>query len=279
MDTMKEITADDVRHMLKERPEEAHKGDFGKVLVAAGSAGMAGAAVLCGKAAYKAGAGIVSFYVPKELFPVMQISLPEATCIDRGTGTDLSGYEAVALGPGLGTGKENAGLVRKMLTEYEGTLVIDADGLNTIAREDLYGEFRNSEADIIITPHPGEAKRLLNTEKIKCRQETAETMAGTFGTTSVLKGAGTVIAFQDGKTYINRTGNPGMATGGSGDVLTGIIASLAAQGLDPGESAAAGVFIHGMAGDAAADELGQTGMTAMDICDHVADAFKELKGK
>lgn len=267
---------------LKVRDTQSHKGNYGKVLVVAGSKGMAGAAMMCGKAAIKSGAGLVRFAVPEEIFDILQIGVPEATCLERDfeNVVNIHDYEAIALGSGLGTGKSNIPIIKKILNEYRGKLVIDADGLNCIMKYSLYGNLTQSSADIILTPHMAEAARLLEIEKIdiKKRELAAKEIQEAFKTTVVMKGANTLV-ISDNKVYVNNTGNPGMATGGSGDVLTGVIAALAAQGYSAYESAKIGVYIHGLAGDICEEEIGQIGMTAMDIVEKVPKAFKILSNK
>ena len=239
---------------------------------------MTGAAVLCARGAFRSGAGLVYVSLPAEVFPVLQISVPEAICILRSPETDFSMYDAVAVGPGIGVDEENTQIIRKILKEYKKTVVIDADGLNTAAAADLFEDMRASEADIVITPHMGEAARLLDTMPQE-RWEIADKLSQLTGATAVLKGAGTIVASAGEKSYTNTTGNPGMATAGSGDTLTGIIASLAAQGYSGFEAAACGVYIHGLAGDMAAQTIGQWGITASDIAQYTSAAIKDIVGQ
>lgn len=267
--------------ILKIRDNKSHKGDFGKVLVVAGSVGMAGAAMLCGKAAVKSGAGIVRFAVPAELFHILQIGVPEAICLERNFDEiDIHQYEAITLGSGIGLNKSNIPVIKKVLNEYAGKLVLDADGLNCVMKYSLYGNLRQSRADIILTPHLGEAARLLEVESIdvKDREKSAREIQEVFGKTVVMKGANTLVVDKQ-RIYVNDTGNPGMATAGSGDVLSGIIAALAAQGYDGYTAAKIGVYVHGLAGDLCEKEIGQIGMTAMDIVEKVPMAFKILSEK
>ena len=272
------ITQAYVNTLIKERDRDIHKGSCGRVLVLAGSKGMAGAAVLCARAALRTGAGIVRVSVPEELFPILQIGVPEATCINRERiFEDLMQYSAIAIGPGLGDETKNGSLIKKIIHMTDKPVVIDADGLNLL-RDDL-GAMKRARAKIIITPHPGEAARLLNrkTSDINAKRlASALELAAITGAVTVLKGAGSVVATPEGKTYINTTGNPGMATGGSGDVLTGVIAALAGQGLNPEAATKAGVFLHGLAGDLAADQMGEYGLVATDIANMVALAFKSI---
>jgi len=281
---MQSIIAKEIKSQLGTRGQNTHKGDYGKILLVAGSIGMAGAAILAGRSAYSSGAGLVTCAVPSQLFPIMQISLPEATCILRKSGKiDYGHYDAIILGPGLGISKENATLIEEILKTYTGPLVIDADGLNCIEKYDLYQALLDTKAQVVLTPHPGEAKRLLGVTEIEDRESFAVALAQTFRSTAVLKGAGTIVSgiHPDGQPIIfkNPTGNPGMATAGSGDVLAGIIGAFLAKGLKPIDAASAGVYIHGAAGDAAASELGETGMIASDICRHIPYAIKNIIGK
>lgn len=272
------ITEAYVNTFIKKRDRDLHKGNCGKVLILAGSKGMAGAAVLCARAALRTGAGLVRVSVPEELFPILQIGVPEATCITRERlFEDLMQYSAIAIGPGLGDDLQNGNLIKKILYTTDKPVVIDADGLNLL-RDDL-SAMKNARAKLIITPHPGEAARLLDQKTAEINQDrlaSAKGLAAVTGAVTVLKGAGSVVATPEGKTYINTTGNPGMATGGSGDVLTGVIAALAGQGLDPEAAAAAGVFLHGRAGDLASDRMGEYGLIARDIADMVALAIKSI---
>jgi NAD(P)H-hydrate epimerase len=272
------ITQAYVNTLIKKRERDIHKGNCGKVLVVAGSKGMAGAAVLCARAALRTGAGLVRVSIPEELFPILQIGVPEATCITRERlFEDLMQYSAIAIGPGLGDETKNENLIKKILFTTDRPVVVDADGLNLL--QDEPGVMKDARAKLIITPHPGEAARLLNcstSEINRNRIKSAEGLAAVTGAVTVLKGAGSVVATPDEKTYINTTGNPGMATGGSGDVLTGVIAALAGQGLKPEAAATAGVFLHGLAGDLASDRMGEYGLIASDIADTVALAIKSI---
>ena len=278
------INLEYVNTVIKERPRDIHKGDCGRVLVIAGSVGMAGAAMLCARGALRSGAGLVRISAPDELYPILQVGVPEATCVSRDISRlDYMAADAIAIGPGLGDDDSNGVIIRTIFENYNKTVVLDADGINTIVRADLGQALMNTEAKVIMTPHPGEAKRFLeyfgldvNTEN---REKTVDDMVVCSNAVCILKGSGTLVAAPHEKSYINTTGNPGMATGGSGDVLTGIIAALAGQGIEPVDSARAGVFIHGLAGDISAEQMGETGMTAMDIANNTALAFKQIIGK
>ncbi len=409
MDCM--ITEKTVKNRIGRRNKEIHKGDCGRILIAAGSWGMAGAAILAARSALRAGAGLVRLAIPEALFPIVQVGVPEATCIERNlSNLDLAAYDAICAGPGLGEGEASIALITKLLEEYEKTLVIDADGLNLIAHQDLFPLLLQRQKrfplQTILTPHMGEAKRLLGDTFVDVVRGTAAGQAaakaklpqGQTGTTDsqsagkqaaavsdakaqmsagcaaqtdsqaaaahvqqegalvstdrkdasaqqdlndsavrlrivdaltaktgaivVLKGAGTLVAAPGIQAYTNTTGNPGMATGGSGDVLSGIITGLAgqrqqtathvqnsesadtkgcanvahsnaspntdvtakaqsAQGLSrmsAWDAAICGVYIHGLAGDLAAQELGEYGVTAKDLAQYTAYALKRICG-
>lgn len=281
MENPRLITGDLVNTFLQKRERQLHKGNCGTVLEVAGSVGMAGAAVLCGRGALRAGAGLLRICIPESLFSVIHGGLPEATCVPRFRGAEgLERYQAAAIGPGLGADDENAMLIKKILNGFSGTAVLDADALNLLAADEtLLGGCR---ARLILTPHPGEAGRLLSESAAKInadRTGAALRLADKYGAVAVLKGAGTIVATPEGKSYINSTGNPGMATGGSGDVLTGIISSLAGQGLAPLEAALAGVYIHGLAGDIGADIVGEHGLMASDIAQFTGIAIQRTIGE
>jgi NAD(P)H-hydrate epimerase len=281
---MEAITEKYVQQYIKPRKPETHKGDYGRVLIIAGSLGMGGAAIMCGKAALRSGAGLVTLSVPRELFTAIHSALPEAICIDRNAILDLNQYNAIAIGPGLGTSEDAVDLLSEIIPAYNGKLILDADALNIIAANNL--QITDSPADIIITPHPGEAARLLNSETAKInenREASAKELSTRYNAIAVLKGYGTIVANAKpdcraslAMTAINSTGNPGMATGGSGDVLTGIITALAAQGLSTYEAATSGVYLHGIAGDIAAEKLGEYSLIAGDIIEALPQAFLEI---
>ena len=274
-----------VKNIIERRKREIHKGSCGRILIAAGSVGMAGSAVLAARGALRSGAGLVQLSVPQEIFPIVQTGVLEATCLtDSLDNIDLSRYNAAAAGPGLGDSRESVEKVRILLDSFDGPLVLDADGLNIAAREVFFDLMRARGGRLIITPHMGEARRLMAkdfSEKMT-RRELAEALAEKTGAVTVLKGAGTVVAAEGQKTYTNTTGNPGMATAGSGDVLTGIITSLCGQRhsdgrpIEPLEAALAGVYIHGLAGDLGAEEKGEYGLIAGDIAEYTALAVKKI---
>ncbi len=293
---MEYITHQQIHALFKNpRPRNAHKGDYGQTLIVAGSKGMAGAAILCARGALRAGAGLVSISVPDELVPIVQTAVPEAICIGRARGVagnysdrrneaplspgQLAKYDAIAIGPGLGTSSEAREAFFHIIENYGGRMVIDADALNILA-----GTNTTFDSDTILTPHPGEAARMLGTsaDVVQERREaTAAILAEKYGCIIALKGAETIVSTINPtlKIYVNTSGNPGMATGGSGDVLTGVIASFAAQGMSPLIAARTGVYIHGLAGDIAANEFGERGLIAGDLPLAVAKAIKLIGEK
>lgn len=276
------ITKTEIKKLIHRRAEVSHKGDFGKVLIIAGYAGMAGAAILCGSAAVRTGAGLTRFYAPEEIIPILQVSVPEATCIKREEKiANFSDYDAVAIGPGLGKRKENIELIDELMKNYQGTLVIDADGINAIAADGDAEKIKSACCKVILTPHRGEAARLLGCDTDELpddRFRLAEMLRIKTGATVTVKGAGTVVIDPDGFMLINTTGTPGLAKGGSGDILTGMITALAGQGLTPFEAAASGVFLHGYAGELAEKNYGQYGMAGSDVVMNIGPAIKEIIG-
>ncbi|MGD2094543.1 MAG: NAD(P)H-hydrate dehydratase [Phycisphaerales bacterium] len=273
---------------LKPRASDAHKGDFGKVCIITGSLGMSGAAALTGRAALRAGAGLVRVATPKSVLPIVAsiepsfttIALPEdshgrisAKAINTILET-ISENDALAFGPGIGISGALRSILETLLGQDQLRLVIDADGLNNLAG--MKDWHVNLKAKLILTPHPGEMKRLwsgtFREQPPADRQQQAIQLAQQTKTIVALKGAGTVVTDGD-KVYTNKTGNPGMATAGSGDVLTGVITALAGQGLNNFDAAVLGVYIHGLAGDIAAEKLGQVSLIATDIIHALSEAF------
>lgn len=284
------ITSEVVRAMLPRRPRDAHKGSCGRVGVIAGSVGMTGAAVLSATGALRAGAGLVTLGIAASLNPVMEVKLTEVmTCPFPESANGTFGLRALPfmdelalkndvtlIGPGLGRSEETQTAIRKFVKEAQRPLVIDADALAALAVEiDI---LQQTEALAVLTPHLGEMAMMtgLTIEEIsQDRLYIARQAAMEWASIIVLKGAGTVIAFPDGETYINSTGNPGMATGGTGDVLAGIIAGFIAQGLSSHSAAVAGVYIHGLAGDLVA-EMGMLGMSAGDLAAMIPAAIQRI---
>ena len=277
---------------LKPRAVDAHKGDFGKVCIIAGSMGMSGAAALAGRAALRSGAGLVRVATPKSVLPIAAsiepsfttISLPEdnvGRISSKAINSILdavSDNDVLAFGPGVGISGGLQSILMALLEKDGLRLIIDADGLNNLAKiKDWPAKLK---AEVVLTPHPGEMKRLwtgvFREELPDNRQQQAAQLAQQTKTVVALKGAGTVVS--DGqKVYVNKTGNPGMATAGSGDVLTGAITALAGQGLDNFGATVLGVYIHGLAGDIAAEKIGQVSLMATDIIDSLPEAFTKDK--
>lgn len=265
---MTEITAVPT---LPPRPRDGHKGTFGRVLVIAGSRGMSGTAVLCGSAALKGGAGLVTVMCPESIQDIVAAGNPcyMTTKLD-GALHALAGADVVAIGPGLGSEPFVAAFVKMVAMRFSKPIVIDADALNALSP---FEGPRSSPT--ILTPHPGEFARLRGeptpTEH-EARREAAIAFAKKHHVVLLLKGHRTIVT--DGeRVFINFTGNPGMATGGTGDVLTGLIAALLGQGLAPFDAAVLGAHLHGVAGDLAAKALGEVSMTALDLLQCLPQAF------
>lgn len=269
-----ELTHDDVLRILPDRNPESHKGDYGRILLLCGSKGYTGAAALAAMGALRSGAGLVYLGVPESIYQIEAVKLTEAVVFslpDQNGMLSCSAIEkvleiipkmdAVLIGCGLGCSPEVFSVVHAVLRAYPGPIVIDADGINVLAGHiDI---LRGRTGATVITPHEGEFQRLggiLSEDKL----ESAKDFAKQSNSIVLLKGHRTVIT-NGTRWYINSTGNPGMATGGSGDVLAGIITALIGQGIDPLEAAACGAWLHGAAGDICAEELGQYGMLASDI--------------
>jgi NAD(P)H-hydrate epimerase len=285
------ITWEQVRAWLPLRPADAHKGRFGHVLVVGGSVGLAGAPMMAAEAALRVGAGLCSVAIPRSVYAVtaalreaMVYPLPDAPegCLSAESVEVmlplLERANVLAIGPGWGTHPPARQALRKLLSMARVPCVIDADALNCIAQQpDILPA---SPPPLVLTPHPGEMARLLNTDTAAVQADRltiAQQAAERFGAVVVLKGARTVIATPSGRTWVNPTGNVGMATGGSGDALTGTIAGLLAQGLDAEQGAVAGVYIHGLAGDLAAQAVGATGMIAGDLIRYLPQAIWQMQ--
>jgi NAD(P)H-hydrate epimerase len=281
---------EDIRDLLPVRRPDGHKGTFGKILIFAGSEGMTGAAYLCALSAYRTGSGLIKLAVPKSIGGTMSMLIPEAvqaqipekdghSCLQDKTLLKrlVEDSDVVLFGPGLSCNEDTGGILKALVECCEKPMIIDADGLNLLAAEPSLLE--NLRCEAVITPHPAEMGRLtgLGTGEVqKDRIGIAKKFADEYGLTVVLKGAGTVIATNDGRIAINPTGNDGMATAGSGDVLAGMIASLLGQGLPTYEAAAAGVYLHGLAGNFAAHDKGTASLIASDIIANIPQAFKEI---
>ncbi|MDF1576201.1 MAG: NAD(P)H-hydrate dehydratase [Bacteroidales bacterium] len=276
------LEPEDIRAALPARNKFAHKGSVGHALMISGSYGMMGAALLAGESCLRSGTGLVTLHIPKFGYSIVQTAFPEAVVsIDQSDilfsePPDLSPYSAIGIGPGLGC-KPNSAKGLKLLLERVGVpLVLDADGLNILSRHpDWYPLL---PAGTILTPHPREFDRLAGESRDSYERHLKQReFARRYQVVVVLKGAHTGIASPDGRYWFNTTGNPGMATGGSGDVLTGLITGLLAQGIPSLDAALAGVYLHGLAGDLAAEASGEEALIAGDIILFLGDAFRELK--
>ena len=311
------LMKDYISALIPERNKYSHKGNYGHVLIVAGSRGKTGATLMAAKACLRCGAGLVTIGVPESLADIFQSRVTEEMTLilpDKGDGT-LSVRASnkileflnktggmLAIGPGIGVSAETEKLMRTLIKNSEAPIVIDADGINSI--KGGRGVFSKVKAPLILTPHPGEMARLLqqlappplppprggrareggkapNSELLtkieKDRINTAISFAKETGTYLVLKGVPTIIAVPDGRAFINSTGNPGMATAGTGDVLTGMISGFLNQTPNPIHACITGVYMHGLAGDMAASEKGQYSLIATDIIDKIPDAFRSFE--
>ncbi len=277
---------------FRKRKKDAHKGTYGHVLVVAGSLGKGGAAALAGRAALRMGAGLVTVATAASALPSVARSMSELMTepvaeTEAGTISSdavtrvsalLAGRNALLLGPGIGTGRSTADFVRALLPRIKVPAVIDADALNILAAD--LGALRGLKAPAVLTPHPGEFARLTGlttAEVLKHRLDLVPSFAAKHGVTVVFKGHRTLVAAPDGRVFVNPTGNPGMATGGSGDVLGGLIASQLVQERDPLGAVLSAVYIHGLAGDLAADRLSQKALTAGDLLRYLPAALRSME--
>ena len=256
------------------RRADSYKSDYGRVLIVAGSRGFAGAAILCGRAALRGGAGLVTVACPHDVQDIVANGHPcYMTTTLTDWCTDLPTADVAAVGPGLGRAPAVVGMLREWLDGFAGPLVLDADGLAAVVPDQIA---RTIPA--VLTPHPGEFAALLGTSVAEVqanRESLAVAYAAREGVVLLLKGAGTVVT--DGRRiYRNTTGNPGMATGGSGDVLTGLIAALLGQGLAPFEAAILGAWVHGKSGDLAAERFGEVSLIASDLVEFLPAAFRSI---
>lgn len=285
------LEATGVRPLLPQRPRTAHKGTFGHAGIIAGSVGKTGAAAMAAMAALRIGTGLVTVAAPRSISDVLEAKLLEAMTypVPETEARTLSKQAlapllvfaadktALAIGPGIGTHPETQALVHNLLVEAKRPMVLDADGINAVAgHADMLSR---ASGPLILTPHPGEMARLLGTTSADVQRDrlgAASRLARERNVCVVLKGAGTVVAAPDGRLAVNSTGNPGMATAGTGDVLTGIIVGLLAQGLPAWEAACAGVFLHGLAGDLAASEQGEAGLIAGDVIRAIPHAIQHV---
>ena len=277
--------ADSVRSLWKPRPVFGHKGTFGHALLLAGSYGKAGAAVLTVRACLRSGAGLVSVSLPKAAYQIMQISAPEAMVIADASETNLTQlpaelekYSAIGIGPGIGQAPETKKLLAELLEKTPAPLVLDADALNILSADKALLDLLPPET--ILTPHPKEFERITRPvsddfERLDLLREFCEQ----YRCYVVLKGAYSCVGTPSGNLYFNSTGNAGMATGGSGDALTGIITALRAQRYSAEDACILGVYIHGLAGDFVKERRGETALIASDIIENLGLAFRTLEGK
>jgi NAD(P)H-hydrate epimerase len=287
------LMGEELADLLPARDAGAHKGDFGHALIVAGSPGKAGACILAARAAVRAGAGLVTAAVPESILQTVELGSIESMTLPLPAGVSghlgeraadvvleaAEGKAVLALGPGLGTEPFTVAAIRRIALECPLPLVLDADGLN--AFEGKAGDLAARRAETILTPHPGELGRLLGISTAQIQEDriaAARGAAEETGAIVVLKGHMTLIA-SGTAVFVNPTGNPGMATGGTGDVLTGLIAGFLAQGLDALDAAVLAVYLHGLAGDLAAARLGEISLAAGDLIEILPAAFAALRGE
>ncbi|MFZ5551780.1 MAG: NAD(P)H-hydrate dehydratase, partial [Bacteroidota bacterium] len=270
-----------VQNILQPRSKFTHKGNNGHALIVAGSHGKTGAAILCASSCLRSGAGLVTAYLPAASCDSMQAAFPEAMVLTDVEKNFISSvpsagnYDAIAAGPGLGTEKATQNALKLLIQNAKTPMVLDADALNSISENKTWLSFLPPGS--VLTPHPKEFERLFGkTENSYERVMLQKEMSFKYGCYIVLKGAYTSITTPGGNTFFNSTGNPGMATAGSGDVLTGIITGLMAQGYNGLEASVAGVYLHGLAGDFAAEEKSEYSVIASDIINSLGKAFLQL---
>lgn len=285
------LTEEDIRKIISPRPTDSHKGSFGHVLVIAGSIGKGGAAAMTSLACLRTGAGLVTLATPESVQPIVAEKVTEVMTYPLSethektiafsaieTILELSKDKAVvAIGPGLTTHKDTTAVARRLIKDIGAPVVIDADAINALT--DHLDILRERKFPAVLTPHPGEMGRLTGKSSADVQKDRigiARAFATDHGVYLVLKGANTVIAEPSGEVYISPTGNPGMATAGTGDALTGILSGLIAQGVDISSAVRLGVYIHGLAGDIAAKEVGMIGMLAGDLIDRIPVAIRKL---
>lgn len=277
------LTKEMVKPLIRKRSKYSHKGSYGHALLSGGSYGKMGAIVMAAKACLRSGVGLLTTQIPQCGYEVMQTSVPEGMAIVDPEKNFISeypveNYDAIGIGPGLGREEASQNLLKLFIQNSKSPLILDADALNILSENKTWLPF--FPASCILTPHPGEFRRLVgkwdtDEEKLKFQKD----FALKHSLYVILKGAHTSIACPDGEMFFNSTGNPGMATGGSGDVLTGIITALRAGGYDSKQASVLGVYLHGLAGDIAAAEKTMEGMIAGDIIEAIPEAWAELKRK
>ncbi|MDQ3101150.1 MAG: NAD(P)H-hydrate dehydratase, partial [Bacteroidota bacterium] len=275
------IHENDIVELLPSRPINGHKGTFGHALVIAGSTGKMGAAVLAVKACSRSGVGLITASVPKHAFAILQSTVPEAMCVgvddDHTSLPELDQYSSIGIGPGIGKEDDIARIVKLLIRSTSSNLVMDADALNILSENRTWLAFLPKNT--ILTPHPKEFERLYGSPSINDQERLsrAREFAIKHQCIVILKSSITAVCDTSGKVYFNSTGNPGMAKGGSGDALTGLITGLLAQRMAPLKAAIIGVHLHGVAGDITAAEMGMDGMTVSDLIDRIPKAWQQLR--
>lgn len=278
------------RSLFPPRPKTSHKGDFGRLLILSGSIAYPGAPYLVSMGALRAGAGLITLGVPRSLYPILALKLAEVMPFplpqtrsgtlslkgEKSVRDLIKGKDVIALGPGLARHPETEKLVRRIVASIDGPLVIDADGLNALqGAKKLIAKLG---PNAVLTPHPGEAARMTGNpvpDDDRGRMRFAREWTARYRSVLVLKGHHTLVASRSHGVYLNRTGNPGLATGGSGDILTGILAAFLGQRLEPFQAAKAAVFLHGLAADMALPEFGEISLIPTDILKYLPQAFKK----
>jgi NAD(P)H-hydrate epimerase len=286
------IEDDEIRRILSSpRPTQSHKGDYGHLLTIAGSVGKTGAAAMACDSAMRVGAGLVTLGIPEGLNPIMENKLTETmTCpLPQTDAISLSldafdtimslaeGKSALVLGPGISTDAETTALVRKIVQSLSLPMVIDADGITALAGDEKV--LQKVKSPVILTPHPGEMARLMEMSPGEVQEDrigVATRCAEDLGCHVVLKGARTVVSTPSGEVYINPTGNPGMASGGTGDVLTGMLGGFICQGLPLLDAAIVATYLHGLAGDRAASKKGERSLIATDLIEEIPTLLREF---
>jgi NAD(P)H-hydrate epimerase len=275
------IKIDDIKSILKKRPIDSHKRTFGHALMISGSKGMMGACVLSSEAILRSGAGLLTIYTPKAGELIVQTSIPEAMVIVDSNENhiqnfpDLSKYSAIGVGPGIGTASETNNAIANFIDHVSIPTVFDADALNIISQNKELLQHIPHES--VFTPHEREFERLVgNFDNINDRTTLQKNLSTQYKINVLVKGPQTCMTNSTGDIFINSTGNPGMATGGSGDVLTGIITGLVARGLSPFNAMIAGAYLHGLSGDIAKESLGEESMTAQDLIENLGQSFLKI---
>jgi len=259
--------------LLKKRNPDSHKGNYGHALIIAGNYGKMGAAVISAKACLRSGVGLLTVSVPTDERNVLQIAVPEAMTIKRDISMNTCVFSAACIGPGIGTSEDTKAFVNEFVTHFDHPLLIDADALNIIA---FYKLFEKIKVGTILTPHAIEFDRLFGTVNEEERKITAIKMAEKYSIVIVLKGHHTLVT-SCGEVYLNQTGNAGLAKGGSGDALSGIICAFLAQGYPPFDAAKLGVYLHGLAADIALENQSMESMLITDVIERLGEAFYKIK--